>query len=106
MSIPAPLPPEFEIAVFAKGQSVQDCPTERIAKEDAQYMVDCGVARWVNNRYKSIQMLVQAASFKIRDRSASMGPRVSQLAVEGDPVARLIVLGWMGNKAMPTVKAA
>jgi hypothetical protein len=94
MSRPASLSPEFEIAVFAKGQSVQDCPTERMAREDAQYMVDCGVAHWVNNRYRSVMMDIEAAAFKIRDRSASMGPRITLLAVQGDPVAMAIVNGW------------
>jgi hypothetical protein len=99
MSIPAPLPEEFEIAVFQKGQSVQSIAFERIPRKDAQYMVDCGVAHWVNNRYKSIQMDMEAENFKVRDRSASMGPRVSWLAVNGDPVAVAIVNAWALHKA-------
>lgn len=89
----------MEIAVFKKGQRTNSIASERISTEDAQYMVDCGVARWVNNRYNSVQMLMEAAIFKARDRSCSMGPRIIFLAACGDSSAMAMVDAWGGLRA-------
>ncbi len=92
--IQAPLRVEIEIAVFAKGTRTNGIPACRMDREGAQYQVDCGYARWVNNRYKSILMLVDAANFKIRDRSCCMSDGVSDLAVMGDHAALALVARW------------
>jgi hypothetical protein len=84
----------MEIAVFKKGQRTNSIASERISTADAQYMVDCGVARWVNSRYNSIQMMLEAASCKVRDRSAQMGPRVIELNAMGDAAAMALVAAW------------
>jgi len=86
--------PEQEVAVFAKGTRTNGLPACRIDRIGAQYQVDCGFARWVNNRYKSIIMLVDSAFAKLRDRSCSMGPRVIEQAAMGNKSAVALVIGW------------
>jgi hypothetical protein len=94
MSKPVSLDKELEIAVFARGQRTQSIPAFRMDRVGAQYQVDCGFARWVNNRYNSILMLVEAANFKARDRSSQMGPRIIELAAMGNHAALALVAGW------------
>lgn len=88
------LAPEFEIAVFAKGSRTSGLPETRISREDAQYMVDCGTAHWVNNRRKSIQMDVEAKLLKIRDMSCQMGPVVIELAAQGSRYHSDLAAAW------------
>lgn len=88
------LAPEFEIAVFSKGVPNSGIPTTRISRDDAQYMVDCGTAHWVNNRRKSIQMDVEAVQLKIRDQSAQMGPSVTLLAIEDSRHHQILAQAW------------
>jgi hypothetical protein len=92
MSLPVRV--EEEIAVFGRGTRVNGIPSCRMDRIGAQYLVDCGFAKWVNNRYKSILMLIEAANFKARDRSCSMGPRVIELAAMGNFAAVALVMGW------------
>lgn len=87
-------PPELEIALFERGQSCQSIPYCRISTEEAQYQVDCGTARWVNRKRKSIIMLVTRKELKLRDRSCQMGPRVIVLSVMGDKAAIALVEAW------------
>lgn len=95
MSTPVTLAEEFEIAVFKKGVSVKGIASERISREEAQYYVDCGVARWVNNRYKSVQMLIEAVPCKLRGTSCKPNHWVLQNAViEGQRSAIAIVNAW------------
>lgn len=88
------LAPQFEIAVFAKGTRTSGLPQTRISREDAQWMVDCGTAHWVNSRYKSIQMDAEAVQLKIRDMSSQMGPIVTQLVIEGSHYHAELVAAW------------
>jgi hypothetical protein len=87
-------PPELEIALFEKGASCQSIPYCRISRIEAQYQVDCGTARWVNRKYKSIIMLVTNRELKLRDRSCQMGPRIILLAAMGNDAAIALVEGW------------
>lgn len=99
MSQTAPIRAGMEVAVFKKGQRTNSIASERISTADAQYMVDCGVARWVNNRYNSVQMLMEAAIFKARDWSAQMGPSIIEQATEGNYKAVCILNAWGGLRA-------
>lgn len=88
------LAPKFEIAVFAKGTRTSGLPQTRISREDAQWMIDCGTAHWVNNRHKSIQMDAEAVQLKIRDQSAQMGPIVTILAAQGSHYHQALCNAW------------
>lgn len=85
--------------MFARGTRVNGIPACRMDRIGAQYQVDCGFARWVNNRYNSIIMSVDAANFKIRDRSCQMGPSVIDLAMMGDEAAIALRDAWMPRAA-------
>lgn len=80
--------------MFAKGARTSGMPQTRISREDAQWMIDCGTAHWVNNRHKSIQMDAEAVQLKIRDLSAQMGPIVTELAGEGSYYHRELAAAW------------
>ena len=87
------------IQVFARGQSTRSCPLESIPRESALDLVSLGFARWVSDKRKSIQMTREPASLKVRDLSASMGPKVSQAAIEGSERHKHLVQAWAGHKA-------
>jgi hypothetical protein len=89
-----PVSPEFEVAVFKKGVKTTSIASERISKVEAQWFVDCGAARWVNNRYNSIIMLMEALPSKMRDQSAQMGPRVIEQFAMGDTRIAALVDAW------------
>ena len=94
MSKPIPLSEEFEIAVFKKGASVKGIASERIAREEAQYYVDCGVARWVNNRYNSIIMLIEAMPCNLRGTSCKPNHRLIEKVILGRRSAIAIIEAW------------
>jgi hypothetical protein len=75
---------ELKIAVFAKGTRTNGIASYSTDVESATYMVSVlRIAKWVNNRYKSVIMLVEPSNAKLRDTSCSMGPEVSFLAASG-----------------------
>lgn len=85
---------EFEIAVFGKGDRTSGLPRYRVSREQAAEWESMGLARWVNNRRKSIIMIVEAQLLKIRDKSCQMGPEVIELAVMGSYYHAAIVAAW------------
>jgi hypothetical protein len=88
-----------DVAVFRRGQRTNSLPSARIPREQAQWMVDCGAARWVNNRYKSVQMLVEEANAKLRDLSAMMGPNVTFLNAAGSSFHAALTDAWKPQEA-------
>lgn len=91
-----PLSPnmEQEIGVFAKGTRTNHLPSYKTDRDSAQWMVTTGIARWVNNRRKSVVMIVEMAFAKLRDLSSTMPASVTERAAEGCARARAMVEAW------------
>ena len=95
MNEPAAFRPEMKIAVFAKGTRTNGTPAYRIDEQSAAYLVNVlRLARWVNNRYRSIIMLCEPAMLKLRDLSCTMGAGVTLAAVMGSRHHREVVDNW------------
>ena len=65
-------------------------------------MVDCGAARWVNNRYKSILLLVEPEKAKLHDLSSVMGPSVTFLNAAGSRYHAALVEAWQPTGVTPS----
>lgn len=85
---------DFEIAVFGKGDRTSGMPRYRVPRAQASEWVLLGLARWVNSRYKSIIMIVEAQLLKIRDKSCQMGPAVIERAADGSKYHAAMVAAW------------
>lgn len=86
--------PEAEIGVFAKGTRTNGLPAYRTSYEGAAWMVMQGIARWVNNRRKSVIMVIETALTKLRDESCQMGPAVIERAADGSKYHAAMVAAW------------
>ena len=86
--------PSCDVAVFRRGERTNSLPSTHIPREQAKWMVDCGAARWVNNRYKSILLLVEPEKAKLHDLSSVMGPSVTFLNAAGSRYHAALVEAW------------
>ena len=80
--------------MFKKGSRTNGLPHARVSVDQAEEWVMSHVARWVNNRRKSIIMLVEAALLKIRDVSCQMGVSVIEQAAMGSHYHRTLTEAW------------
>lgn len=100
MSTPVSENTEFEIAVFGKGDRTSGLPRYRVSRDQAAEWESMGLARWVNNRRKSIIMIVEAALLKIRDASCQMGPSVIEQAACGSHHHQVLAAAWSGRDTL------